>query len=185
MKKNKKSKAQIQSYIDELELDMRNHEEFDEVHEDDIDALQKYRQSLALKLLPKISSAVSVASSQASLARERDVDEESMDSVSDLGATPSSLAKSSGRPSSTSTRKSHSSLNVSALPTLPEGEREESPEDVETARSDHSDGDSETESRSAVVLSTKRNRAVASETDDSDEEEESVESAPKKRRSRK
>ena len=185
MKKNKKSKAQIQSYIDELELGMRNHEEFDEVHEDDIDALQKYRQSLGLKMLPKMSSAVSVASSQASLAPEGDVDDESMDSVSDLGATPSSLAKSAGRPSSTSTRKSRSSLNVSSLPTLPEGEREESPEDMDTPHSDHSESDAETETRSAVVLSTKRNRAVASETEESEEEEESVEAAPKKRRARK
>lgn len=184
MKKNKKSKAQIQNYIDQLELDMRNHEEFEEVHEDDIDSLQKYRQSVGLKMLPKMSSAVSVASSQASVARSVADDDESMDSVSDLGATPSSLARSAGRPSSTSTRKSHSSQNVSSLPTLPEGEQEESPEDLETPHSEH-DSDDATEARSAVVLSTKRTRtAEASETEEEDEE--SVESAPKKqRRSRK
>lgn len=194
VKKNKKSKAQIQPYIDQLELDMRNHEEFDQVHEDDLDALQKYRQSVGLKSLPKMSSTVSVASSQASIVRDGDADDESMDSVSDLGATPSSHARSAGRPSSASTRKSHSSmgsastrksrssLNVSALPTLPEGEQEESPEDLEVPHSDHS-SDDDTEARSAVVLSTKRNRAAASESEESEEEDaESVESAPKKKR---
>ena len=184
MKKNKKSKAQIQNYIDQLELDMKNHEEFGEVHEDDIDCLQKYRQSVGLKMLPKMSSAASVASSQTSVARSVADDDESMDSVSDLGATPSSLARSAGRPSSTSTRKSHSSQNVSSLPTLPEGEQEESPEDLETPHSERY-SDDETEARSAVVLSTKRTRAAdASETEEEDEK--SVESAPKKqRRSRK
>lgn len=122
MKKNKKSKAEIQKYIDQLELGMRNHEEFDEVHEDDLDALQKYRQSVGLKSLPKTSSTASVASSQFSHADEGGNDDESMDSVSDLGATPSSLARPKGRPSSTSTRKSYSSLDVSSLPTVAEGE---------------------------------------------------------------
>lgn len=176
--------SKIQSYVDQLELGMRNHEEFDEVHEDDLDALHKYRQSVGLKMLPKMISPASVASSQARPTVDGDVDEESMDSVSDLGATPSSLARSAGRPSSASTRKSQSSLNVSSLPTLPEGEQEESPEDLDTPHSQNSG--SEDEAQSAVVLSTKRNRTAQSESEDDEEEEESsVESPPKKRRSRK
>lgn len=186
VKKNKQSKSQLQTYIDQLELEMRNDNDFDDVHEDDLEALQKYRQSVGLKMLPKMSSAVSVASSRASIAR--DGDDESMDSVSDLDATPSTIGRSSaGRPSSTSTHKSRSSLNVSSLPILPEGEQEESPGDLEIPHSDHS-SDDETEARSAVVLSTKRNRAAAAaakESEESEEEDESVESAPKKRRSRK
>ena len=181
VKKNKMSKARIQKYIDQLELSMRDHNEFDEVHQDDLDALQKYRQSVGLKMLPNLSSTVSVASSQASLARGGNEDDESMDSVSDLGATPSSRAKSIERPSSTSTRKSRTSLNLSSLPTLPEGEQEESPGDTDTLNSEHVSSDDE--DPSDVVLSNKRNNAVESESEEDDEK--SVESAPKKRRTRK
>jgi hypothetical protein len=186
VKKNKKSKAEIQEYIDQLELGMRNHEEFEDVHEDDLDALQKYRQSVGLKNLPRISSSASVASSQVSRKKATPIrDDESMDSVSDLGATPSSLARSAGRPSSTSTRKSRSSLNISSLPTLPEAEQEESPPiDGDTPHSEHTE--SEDENQEAIILSTKRNRAVQSESeDDVKEDDESIETEPKKRRTRK
>ena len=187
VKKNKKSKAEIQEYIDQLELGMRNHEEFEDVHEDDLDALQKYRQSVGLKNLPRISSSASVASSQVSRKKDTPIrDDESMDSVSDLGATPSSLARSAGRPSSTSTRKSRSSLNISSLPTLPEAEKEESPpiDGMDTPHSEHTE--SEDENQDAIILSTKRNRAVQSESeDDVKEDDESIETEPKKRRTRK
>eukprot|EP00804_Cyclotella_cryptica_P015054 CCRYP_000638-RD/>CCRYP_000638-RD protein AED:0.18 eAED:0.18 QI:0/0.75/0.6/1/0.75/0.6/5/233/1090 len=188
VKKSKKSKAEIQDYIDQLELGMRTHEEFEDVHEDDLDALQKYRQSVGLKNLPKTNSSASVASSQVSRKETPILDDESIDSVSDLGATPSSLARSAGRPSSASTRKSRSSLNVSSLPTLPEAEQEESPpidDEMDTPHSEHTE--SEEENQEAIILSTKRNRVAQSESEDDSKEDddESVESEPKKRRTRK
>merc|ERR1712086_934981 len=42
-KKNRKHKTEIQEYVDGLETEMRNHEEYDDVHVDDLDALVKFR----------------------------------------------------------------------------------------------------------------------------------------------
>ena len=147
VKKNKQSKAKIQEYIDELEIEMRNHKEFEDVHEDDLEALDSFRKTIGLKPLPKFTP--SVATQNQDGLDDDVVDDESMDSVSDLHATPtSSMRRSTGRPSSTSTTKSRASLNQSSLPPLPEAEEETPPnenseDELETPRpleDDMSDG---------------------------------------------
>merc|ERR1712194_45206 len=195
-KKNRKHKTEIQEYVDGLETEMRNHEEYDDVHVDDLDALVKFRDTVGLKNLPmpksgasvmsarsgasvmsarsaasgrSTRSGVSVASARSgvsgvsatttrtgiseattrtgiseatgtsvrSVASARsDISaasgvsdnngdgDESLDSVSVLPSPASSAGGRSG-----GSRTSRASRLSSILPTLPEGEKEESPQD--------------------------------------------------------
>lgn len=178
-KKDKKHKAGIQTYADELESEMRDHEEFEEVHADDLEALAMWRKMMGLKHLP-VPSGASVASgrsgasvvsarSGASVADDADGDE-SLDSVGAL-PSPASSKKSAG------SRASRASRLSSTLPTLPEGEKEESPQD------DGSDSDShfsESPAKSSVNKRTKSQMTYENSDDESDEF--SVSEMPRKTR---
>jgi len=61
-KKNKKHKAEIQAYVDALETEMRDHEEFEDVHVDDLESLATFRQIVGLKPLDLPKSGASVVS---------------------------------------------------------------------------------------------------------------------------
>jgi len=63
-KKDRKHKAEIQEYVDELEAEMRGHEEFEEVHADDLESLVAFRHIVGLKPLPMPKSGASVASAR-------------------------------------------------------------------------------------------------------------------------
>lgn len=162
-KKNKQNKAEIQEYIDGLEVEMRNHEEFVDVHEDDLAALDAFRQNIGLKPLPKSSLMVASQDTPGGDAE----DDESMDSVSDLHATPSSAKPRTGRRSS-STMISRASLSrTSDLPPVPEAE-EETPPNMrsEDDHDSHQEGEScyedDSPSASRFSASTKRSRSQAS-----------------------
>ena len=132
IKKNKMHKSKIQEYVDGMESELRSHEEFEEVHADDLESLAVFRQVMGLKALSNGRSSASVAS----VSPNDDVDgDESLDNVSDL---PSPVASTGGK--SAGSRASHSSRLSSTLPTLPETKvyspRKESPQD--------SDSDSDT-----------------------------------------
>ena len=168
IKKNKQSKADIQKYIDELEVDMRNHEEFDDVHEDDLAALAAFRHNIGLKPLPK--DATSVASHAEDGANEDMVDDESLDSVGDLATPTSTVSRSKGRRSSSSTMKSRGSLNRSSiLPPLPEGEEETPPNSNE--KSDDESHEEESEEGDEPTPSSKRSRSSRSQMSDSGSED--------------
>jgi len=156
VKKDRKHKAEIQEYLDDLEAKMRNHEEFEDVHADDLESLATFRQLVGLKPLsvPKSGASVASARSGASVgsarsgvsvasarsgasvasaltADDRDGDE-SLDSVGEL---PSPAPSTGGR--SAGSRASRSSRLSSTLPTLPEAEKEESPQDEESDSDSH------------------------------------------------
>jgi cohesin complex subunit SA-1/2 len=122
IKKDKQAKKEIQSFMDEKEVELRNHEEFEDVHADDLVALAAFRKDFGLKNLPKVSSSVSVAS-------EMDDDEEMEDEASDgVNEMQSPVASVSSRASKASRASSRASSRVSSLPALPEGDKE-SPQD--------------------------------------------------------
>ncbi len=126
IKKDKKHKSKIQEYVDGMECKLRSHEEFQEVHADDLESLAVFRQVMDLKALSNKTGRCSA--SVASVSPDNDVDgDESLDNVSDL---PSPVASTGGK--SAGSRASHSSRLSSTLPTLPETKvytREESPQD--------------------------------------------------------
>ena len=122
VKKDRKHKSKIQDYVDELEKELRSHEEFEEVHADDLESLAVFRQIVGLKVLPNKSGRFSASADSGHPDDDVD-DEESLDNVSDL---PSPVASTGGK--SAGSRASRSS-RLSTLPTLPEVEKEESPPD--------------------------------------------------------
>lgn len=123
VKKDKKHKSKIQEYVDGLETELRSHEEFEEVHADDLESLAAFRRIVGLKVLSNKSDRS--RASGASGRPDDDVDEEeSLDNVSDL---PSPVASTGGK--SAGSRTSRSSRLSSTLPTLTEAEKEESPQD--------------------------------------------------------
>lgn len=123
VKKDKKHKSKIQEYVDGLESELRSHEEFEEVHADDLMSLVVFRQVLGLKALSNKSGRS--RASTAGISPDSDVDgEESLDNVSDL---PSPVASMGGK--SAGSRNSRSSRPSYTLPTLPEVDKEESPPD--------------------------------------------------------
>lgn len=120
IKRDKPTKKEIQRFIDEKEVEMKNHEEFEEVHEDDLEALAAFRGTLGLKSLPKASANVAVASGD----EDEEMDDEASDGVNEL---QSPVASVSSRTSKASRASSRASSRVSSLPALPEGK--ESPQD--------------------------------------------------------
>ncbi|KAL9183151.1 hypothetical protein ACHAXT_004938 [Thalassiosira profunda] len=150
-KATKEDKAKIQAFVDELETDMRRHEEFDEVHADDLECLAMFRKNLSLKALSVKSSSSRSGASVASAFSHKD-DDESLDSVGQL-PSPSPSQRSGG---SKSTRNSRLSTT---LPTLPEGEKE-SPEDG---------SDSDASTKFSESPSPKKGKRTYDEGSDSDE----------------
>jgi cohesin complex subunit SA-1/2 len=118
IKRDKQAKKEIQKFIDEKEVEMKNHEEFDDVHEDDLGALATFRVTLGLKNIPKASSY------GAEEDEEMGIDEAS-DGVNEL---QSPVASVSSRASKASRASSKASSRVSSLPALLEGDKE-SPQD--------------------------------------------------------
>eukprot|EP00569_Conticribra_weissflogii_P004744 CAMPEP_0171342406 /NCGR_PEP_ID=MMETSP0878-20121228/14224_1 /TAXON_ID=67004 /ORGANISM="Thalassiosira weissflogii, Strain CCMP1336" /LENGTH=1813 /DNA_ID=CAMNT_0011845061 /DNA_START=84 /DNA_END=5525 /DNA_ORIENTATION=- len=198
IKRNKKSKDTIQECIDELETNLRNHEEFGDVHEDDLSALESFRKHIGLKPLVAESLSVATRSLAGKGGSDDTVDEESKDSLSDLATPTSTISKSKGRRSSTSTLKSRSSLNLSStLPPLLEGEEETPPRSDDESHTDNdeqSDGEQsngeERESSPPSVANSKRTCLVLSHShlsdsylDDSNDDENTA-AAPRSKKSR-
>ena len=141
-KKDKKGKAEIQEFIDSNEADMRNHEEFEEVHSDDLASLATFRQVMGLKAL-SVKSGASVASgrsgasvmsarSGASVMSGLGDGDESMDELpSPAPSTGTAGARSARSGASRSTAGSRASRLSKTLPTLQEADKEESPQDDE------------------------------------------------------
>ncbi|EJK58196.1 hypothetical protein THAOC_21703 [Thalassiosira oceanica] len=132
IKKDKKAKGEVQTNLDELESEIREHEDFDSVEGDDVEALKKFREIMGFKAFKasrarggsSIKSGASSIVSAASKFDDEDEDE-NMDDVSELPSpAPSTGNKSAGssRASSARSRKSK------AMPTLAEADVEESPE---------------------------------------------------------
>ena len=138
-KKDKEHKAAIQEYVDELESDMRNHEEFEEVHADDLDSLATFRQIIGLKTLSVVKSSASGRSqmSGASVTSGLDVDDESLDDLP--SPAPSTGTARSKRSAASSVGSSRAGSKLSkTLPTLEEIDMEESPQDAGNKRN-HND----------------------------------------------
>ena len=49
IKKDKKAKGEVQTNLDELESEIREHEDFDSVESDDVEALKKFREIMGFK----------------------------------------------------------------------------------------------------------------------------------------
>lgn len=164
-KKNKKNKAEIQDYVDELETNLCDHEEFEDVHNDDLECLASFRQTLGLKALPEPKSGASVISSKSGRSARSGAsvasgfshldDDESLDSVGDSISKLPSPAPSTGR--SAGSRASRASRISSTLPTLPEAEKEESPD------GDHSDSDTHFSESPPLSSSKKRSQSQMSD----------------------
>ena len=165
-KKDKEHKAAIQEYVDELESDMRNHEEFEEVHADDLDSLATFRQIIGLKTL-SVKSGASVASgrsgasarSGASVFSNLDDGDDSLDDLpSPAPSTGTASSKRSAASRSTGGSSRAGSKLSKTLPTLEEIDMEESPQDA---------GESDAESH----FSGNKRTHDDEETDSSDVEE--------------
>lgn len=164
-KRDKKLKADISDYVDDLESEMRNHQEFDQVHADDLESLAAFRNIMGLKALSFKSNA-SVASGRSGRSNVTDGEEseESLDNVSDHLPSP---VPSTG---SKSTRASRSSRLSFTLPTLPEADKEESPQDV--------DSDADTQFSASPVHSLAKKRSQSHMTYEHSGDESDVSSVP-------
>jgi cohesin complex subunit SA-1/2 len=169
-KKDKKHKAEISEYVDSLESEMRNHQEFEEVHADDLESLAAFRNIMGLKA-SSFKSTASVASVRSGRS-DGGESEESLDNVSDLPSpVPSTGSRSIG------SRASRSSRLSSTLPTLPEAEKEESPQDGD------SDSDSRFSSSPDDSLAKKRSQSQMTY-EHSDDDEMVASSVPLKTKTR-
>jgi cohesin complex subunit SA-1/2 len=155
IKRDKPTKKEIQRFIDEKEVEMKNHEEFEEVHEDDLEALAAFRGTLGLKSLPKASANVAVASGD----EDEEMDDEASDGVNEL---QSPVASVSSRTSKASRASSRASSRVSSLPALPEGK--ESPQDSD--EESHFSAGSSSNKRKSQTQNTYEN-SDESDSDDS------------------
>ncbi len=100
---DKKHKAEINEYVDGLESAMRNHQEFEEVHADDLESLAVFRNIMGLNAL-SLKSTASVASVRHGQS-DGDESEYSLDNVIDLFSTvPSTGSRSIGSRASRSSR---------------------------------------------------------------------------------
>jgi hypothetical protein len=134
IKKDKSKLAEICDHLDQKIEDLRSNPEFEEVHDDDLNFIDEYRESLGLK--------------QTNLSAHR----EEEDDESETAATPSPSRRSSrGRPS-TASKRSRASAQSSLSPLMEEDatmgsseEEEESPSPKRrrtTSRSRRSQGES-------------------------------------------
>jgi len=147
IKKDKQAKKEIQSFMDEKEFELRRHEEFEDVHVDDLAALAAFRKDLGLKNLPKTSSNVSVTSE---LDDDQTMDDEASDGLNEL---QSPVASVSSRTSKASRASSRASSRVSSLPALPEGDKE-SPQDSDSDEDSHFSAGSSSNKRKSQTQNT-------------------------------
>jgi cohesin complex subunit SA-1/2 len=159
IKKDKQAKKEIQRFMDEKEDELRHHEEFEDVHVDDLGALAAFRKDLGLKNLHKVSSKVSVASE---MEEDEEMDDEASDSVNEM---QSPVASVSSRASKASRASSRASSRVSSLPALPEGDKE-SPQDSDSDEDSHfSAGDSSNNKRKNQTQNTYEKNSEESDSD--------------------
>lgn len=162
IKRDKQAKKEIQSFVNEKETELRAHEEFGDVHHDDLAALAAFRKDLGLGLknVPKAkaSSTVTVASGELD---DEEMDDEASDGVNEL---QSPVASVSSRTSKASRASSRASSRVSSLPALLEGDKE-SPQDSE------SDEDSHFSAGSSSHKNNKRKSQTQTTYDENSEEE--------------
>jgi len=163
IKKAKQAKKEIQSFMDEKEFELRGHEEFEDVHVDDLAALAAFRKDLGLKNLPKASANVSVTSEL----DDEEMDDEASDGVNELQSPVASVSSRTSKASRASSVQSRASSRVSSLPALPEGDKE-SPQDSES-----DDEDSHFSAGSSSKNSSKRKSQTQNTYDENSEEEES------------
>lgn len=162
IKKDKQAKKEIQSFMDEKEFELRAHEEFEDVHVDDLAALAAFRKDLGLKNLPKASSNVSVASEL----DDEEMDDEASDGINELQSPVASVSSRTSKASRASSVQSRASSRVSSLPALLEGDKE-SPQDSD------SDEDSHFSAGSASKNSNNKRKSQTQNTYDENSEEES------------
>jgi len=181
---SKHTKA-ISGYLNEKEMDLRTNEEFHDVHEDDIAALEEFRNALGLgasKILAADASTLDEDRSLQSTATPRsavtpnsrmdytansdndDDADESRDTVNDLSMlTPATSAARRSRGSSVggssvgSTRSVVSSVRSSLSPLYEEGNEDDS-EESPTAGSKRSRFDDSVVSRQSESVISKRSR---------------------------
>eukprot|EP00986_Skeletonema_menzelii_P009966 scaffold4669_cov108-Skeletonema_menzelii.AAC.3 len=164
IKKDKQTKKEIQTFMDQKESELRAHEEFGDVHADDLAALDAFRKDLGLKNLSKALSNLSVARvTVASEIDDEEMDDEASDGVNEL---QSPVASVSSRTSKASRASSRASSRVSSLPALPEGDKE-SPQDSD------SDEDSHFSAGSSSNKNKKRKSQTQTTYDENSEEEDS------------
>lgn len=161
IKKDKQAKKEIQRFMDEKEFELRAHEEFGDVHVDDLEALAAFRKDLGLKNLPKASSNVSVASEL----DDEEMGDEASDGVNEMPSPVASVSSRTSKASRASSVQSRASSRVSSLPALPEGDKE-SPQDSDSDESHFSAG-------SASKNSTNKRKSQTQNTYDENSEEES------------
>ena len=183
VKVDSKHKNAISDYLDEKETELRTHEEFREVHEDDLAALEEFRKALGLgasKILAADASTVDEDRSLQSTATPKsavtpnsrmdftansdDDADESRDTVNDLSMlTPATSAARRSRGSSVggssvgSTRSVVSSVRSSLSPLYEEGNEDDS-EESPTAGSKRSRFDDSVVSRQSESVLSKRSR---------------------------
>jgi len=157
-KKNKETKAAMQEQVDGMEADLRNHQEFDEVHADDLDALATFRQNVGLKALSvntRSGASVTSGRSGASVMSGYGTGADGEDSLEELPSPAPSTGTTRSRASRSTAGGSRSTagsrIGKGALPTLEEGETPDSDADEEESRfskkrgQSDDDDDSETE----------------------------------------
>lgn len=167
IKKDKPTKKEIQLFMDEKEFELRDHEEFEDVHIDDLAALAAFRKDLGLKNLPKVSSGVSVTSE---LEEDEEMDDEASDGVNEM---QSPVASVSSRTSKASRASSRASSRVSSLPALLEGDKE-SPQDSDSDEDSHfSTGGSSSNNNNKRKSQTQNTYDANSEESDSDDDDDS------------
>jgi len=110
-KKDRKHKAEIQEYVDGLEMEMRDHEEYDEVHVDDLESLATFRDIVALKHLPPPKSGASVMSARSGASVVSARSGRSVASAVSGRSSASAMSARSGRsPASTANARSGASV---------------------------------------------------------------------------
>jgi len=106
-KKDRKHKAEIQEYVDGLEMEMRDHEEYEEVHVDDLESLATFRDVVGLKHLPPPNSGASVTSARSGASVVSARSGRSVASAVSARSSASAMSARSGRsPASTANARS-------------------------------------------------------------------------------